>query len=517
MAMSRLRDMPAVLPGATKFSTDQVLDDPLWIARTLKSLPQFSSDLLADTNLTKNGGRPRQHGSWALAYLVFAGSRHAHLRPWWGQTQDSLWRECGFAARPTFQTVWLRFAELEDHSSRFESGAQKLIRHARRHEPRIGNDLHIDGTEAETNARLIHDCQAGDACKRGAATLISRPTTDVRAERHLLSEQKPAGEGQDFGVGQNYQPGPAGARIKIGGCWYKTRDKSAGIRAYGGPRGLKKFWHGFYNHKAIDHFTGAPLAVSVVSASVQEHNSYEEILDKAVEAIGDKPRAVVADRGFSIGHVFEHNTRQGIASVIPWRKTPQEKKRTDHEEFDRHGIPRCRHCGGEGIFHRFESGSRLRISFRCAAPQTQGCSKIQSISPTADWRLLIPLWRTEAAYLALRDSHSEYERVHQHWRDRYCVGADDHGTRPRRPGAAWQQLRASAALLIEWTRICSREGWLGSARRNRRAPRARSGATASNRLRDIRHKIGLDLPYGRIAASLGIGSADPPSLRRKRT
>jgi hypothetical protein len=122
---------------------------------------------------------------------------------------------------------------------------------------------------------------------------------------------------------------------------------------------------------------------------------------------------------------------------------------------------------------------------------------------------------TISPYLALRDSHSEYERVHQHWRDRYCVGADNKSSRPRRPGAQWQQLRASAALLIEWLRICSREGWLGSARRNTKSAVVREARDKRDRFRATRRLQGLDLPYGIVAERLGIGQADPPSARGK--
>jgi hypothetical protein len=43
-------------------------------------------------------------------------------------------------------------------------------------------------------------------------------------------------------------------RVRIDGCWYRTLDPEAGIRAYTGPRGAKRFWHGHYSGKAIDYF-----------------------------------------------------------------------------------------------------------------------------------------------------------------------------------------------------------------------------------------------------------------------
>jgi hypothetical protein len=70
-------------------------------------------------------------------------------------------------------------------------------------------------------------------------------------------------------------------------------------------------------------------------------------------------------------------------------------------------------------------------------------------------------------------SHSEYERVHDLNRDRYRIGPDCLALRPKRTGAAWQQLRASAAAVIEWLRVCFRQGWLGQKGRHQE-PRTRT-------------------------------------------
>lgn len=61
--------------------------------------------------------------------------------------------------------------------------------------------------------------------------------------------------------------------FKINGHSFRSLDTTAGIRAYTGPRGATRFWHGFYNQKAVDHYTGAALAVVVDSASRQEYAS----------------------------------------------------------------------------------------------------------------------------------------------------------------------------------------------------------------------------------------------------
>ena len=76
-----------------------------------------------------------------------------------------------------------------------------------------------------------------------------------------------------------------------------------------------------------------------------------------------------------------------------------------------------------------------------------------------------PINRLTPYYHAVRKSHEHFERIFRHWRDRYGVAGKNADTRLKRPGLPFQQLRASAALVIEWFRICKRYGWLGSARR----------------------------------------------------
>ncbi|MGB2953947.1 MAG: hypothetical protein WBB74_11250, partial [Gaiellaceae bacterium] len=68
---------------------------------------------------------------------------------------------------------------------------------------------------------------------------------------------------------------------------------------------------------------------------------------------------------------------------------------------------------------------------------------------------------TMESYAAMRESHGEYERVHHFERVRYLVGPDQLAIRPKRIGIGVQQLRSSAAMLLEWLRICLRQGWVG--------------------------------------------------------
>jgi hypothetical protein len=530
--MARIHS-PEHLHGATDFSHDGVVNDPLWVIRTLKQTAWVWRDLERATTMTKRLGRKRDHGKkWALAFLLFVVSDSVDVQPWWESSSAEAWRECGFAAKPAYQTVWERFVELEQHGQEaFLQAAGAVIRHSRRHEPRIGRHIHVDSTEAETHAALVHDCRPGEGCpwegkprwKRAGATRPERvDTSRVRDDRHSSGDAPLADEdAPDLGGADRLVRliDTDSLRVKVGKHWYRSRDTSAGVRAYTGPKGGFRFWHGFYNVKFIDHVTGAPLSVGVATATRREHQLYPIFWEELLETVMGRDwrcEAVVADRGFSIASVFEFNTRRGIASVINWRASNWTgSKRHDKLGWDRHGVPRCKHCGGDSRFVRFAERPSPRIWFGCAVAATPACQKTQSIACSKDWRLLVPLWRTDQRYYELRTSHKRYERVQRHWRDRYHVGGEHVATRPKRIGAGWQQLRANGALLAEWLRISYREGWLGSARRNTATAvrYTHKAAKALGKLITARHKAGLSRPYGPQAAKLGLGDADPPSRR----
>jgi hypothetical protein len=119
-------------------------------------------------------------------------------------------------------------------------------------------------------------------------------------------------------------------------------------------------------------------------------------------------------------------------------------------------------------------------------------------------------------YHELKESHSSYEGVHDYWRDRYKVAADNLANRPKVRSLGWHRLRANVAALVEWLRICAREGWLGSARRNHMdATRAfkEPGRRIARLLAGMRLRAGISQPYGKKAVGLGLGDADPPSRR----
>lgn len=269
---------------------------------------------------------------------------------------------------------------------------------------------------------------------------------------------------------------------------------------------------------AADHLLGAPLAVANIAADEHEHHAYPTLIEEIMEATGERPIAMTGDKGQSTKAVYEFNTTRAIITVIPLRQ-PQEKiERIDmrRDAFDEYGNPRCRYCGGPsqlesaGLGFYFDARGNPRLRFRCLLRHVRECERTQSIACSEEWRLLIPISRVTPYYHALRKSHETFERIFRHWRDRYGVAGKNPDTRLKRPGLPFQQLRASAALAIEWFRICLRYGWLGTARRRDFGElRITTSPRGVNAILKLRKKLGLGLPYGPAAIKLGLARAGP--------
>jgi hypothetical protein len=155
---------------------------------------------------------------------------------------------------------------------------------------------------------------------------------------------------------------------------------------------------------------------------------------------------------------------------------------------------------------------------QCMAGATDECTKTQTIACSSDYRLLVPLWRTDPRYHELKESHSSYEAQHDWWRDRYKVAADDLGVRPKIRDIGWHRLRANVAALVDWLRICYREGWLGKPRRNHLGTERKFKDRATSitaKLARMRVRMGIMGAYGEKAEQLGLGKRTPPSRRNR--
>jgi hypothetical protein len=530
---------PDRLIGATAFSQDETVQGTLNLVRLLKSQRWVWDDLRAACALDADEGRPREPGHWELAAVAFVASGHVDIQPWLADTTDDLWRECGFSGKPTYKRAWRRLRELENICGAFLDATGAVVQRCRRHDKRVGAHVHTDSTEDETHAALVHDCEPGKCPRRGTghkagkgragrAKRPQRQSTDVfRETRQKLNEQSPenvseADAGQPEKVEFVRERGRLVKRIlTTSGCWYRTLDPDAGVRAYMGQRGATRFWHGYYNQKATDHFTGGVLFAGVYNASQQEYHAFDDVYDRVERIAGAKPETMTGDKGFSVASVFEKCTSNGTAPVFSWRPAGGDFKRHDKDTHDRHGVPRCKHCGGPSEFVRFSvNNGKPRLWFSCMIGATSDCAKDQTITCSKDWRLLVPLWRTDPLYHELKVSHGSYEAVHDWWRDRYKVAADHLGIRPKVRSIGWHRLRANVAALIEWLRIAHRQGWLGSARRHDGVEQRTSqsiGQRAADKLALFRARVGITQPYGAPAVAVGLGQSIPPSRRPRGT
>jgi hypothetical protein len=177
-------------------------------------------------------------------------------------------------------------------------------------------------------------------------------------------------------------------------------DWSVGARIY--TRGATKIkgWIGGFGEVAIDTFTRLPLTSVEFAANEPEYRHYPELRKRMKDALGEDPLAVSGDRGISYDSVFESNTKDGVASVIPWRKRGQlvDREQVRCDRWDEHGVRRCEHCGGETILEAFFIDRRNgdpKQRLRCKDPIVPGCLKTVSRSCSDCWSLLLPMSRLE--------------------------------------------------------------------------------------------------------------------------
>jgi hypothetical protein len=309
--MSRLRyQSPDRLLGAASFTDTPELRGSLNTVRLVKSQKWVWDALREACDLESGYSRKREPGYWELAAVAFIASKHVDILPWWDESSSELWQECGFAGKPPYMRVWRRLRELEKVADEFLSAASAVIKRCQMHDSRVLSHVHFDFTEDETNAALVHDCRKGEKCAYRKATkgkgrrwgYAKRPervsTKAARAERHELAETDPetAEDWEKAHAPQKTKMLSDGTkRVRINGCWYRTRDTEAGIRAYTGPRGCKRFWHGYYAGKAIDHFTGGVIP-SVDSASIQESHLFVGLYDRVYEMSAERIETAIADR-----------------------------------------------------------------------------------------------------------------------------------------------------------------------------------------------------------------------------
>lgn len=565
----RKRNRLERLPRATEFSAERDWLSELGLIRRLKNYPWLERHLTIGLTIERDGGCNRQPGSWALAYLAFVHTKIVDVEPWWKLTTDELWRECGFAERPSYQTVWLRFTELAEEQivdangelhymahDHFERATTLLVGKAQRHTGgRIGEAVVVDGTESETHAGLYHVCDARTCPRHHPSSRKARRVKPLTIEAARARRQKAAKLDAELDTnGMTAVDDPPDGRIDYkalakalgkrvyrkdgsargrfwqsrSGCFYYLKDAEAGVRAYTDANGkVEESWYGMTNVIARDRHTRAPLVIAVASASNHEPRVYlDRVRPRLTAVTGKRPRYFLGDRAYAIQEVAKRHTLDGTITLTPFRVQGKHKTPADIEcdLFDRDGIARCRHCGGTTERIRFRGGSAARVSFRCRSPRTPKCSQEQSLACSNNYLMIQGLWPNEKLYHELTAGSRSHESFNRHARDRNSVAGNNVYIRPKRPGVAWQQLRANASVFLHWFIMCVREDWLTSPtlKKNRRRGKTEMSITAIQSweyFQRRRHRDGLDAPYGRIALELGYGGWRPgqplpPELQR---
>jgi hypothetical protein len=523
------------LVEATLFTDDPTGQDPVELVRQLRRYPHVLKSLERyEADLRSEDGRPRAAGSWVLLYIAYVMSGATVMHRFWTKWRSSpIWKLCGFGDwYPDYNTLQVRFAELEETglAAVMRGSGDELVQRGWRHDHRIGVDGGADATSFAAHARLRHCCPKDKhgrfTCRKDPTKGKRPPITIGRADGDLVEKErhKEAAEPSEepktdpregmkplADDDERLDTLPEGYRYfeSHDGHLYRLRDQSSGPRRY--ARG--DAWVGGLLMGIADVFTGAPLALKAVAADDNEYQEYPDLLARAQVAANGRLMRVAADRAYSRPETFRHNTEQGVASIFPFRRlNGSEPKRecADHDDFDRHGVPRCRHCGGPGDVSGAKLGFHITrdrrpvLRYRCMAMLTADCDGIQEIGCANEWRILVPLSRRHPSYHAMAVAGKSLERTWSAWRERYGLAGKRPETRPRRREAIpCQELRAQTARFIEWFRVLLRHGFIGSARRRPAEAFPFNGEWRLRAMERARTRHGLDRPRGAHAIAAG--------------
>jgi hypothetical protein len=184
---ARRYESPDQLLGATAFAKHRHLNGSLNLVRLLKGQGWLDRPLADGCKVPHSWGRRRKPGRWELAMVAFTASRQVAIQPWYDETTDALWQECGFPSKPPYERVWQRLRELEDNPEPWIEAIGRLIQRARRHDPRVAAHVHVDSTEDETLRPPAAKPPAGHPP-------ADRPSAHHQPARHPAADRWPAAQ-----------------------------------------------------------------------------------------------------------------------------------------------------------------------------------------------------------------------------------------------------------------------------------------------------------------------------------
>ncbi|WP_196807670.1 hypothetical protein [Candidatus Solirubrobacter pratensis] len=209
--LDRRRQMPVYRVGTAAFSEhDDELNQHGVVRLALDT--GMADQLIANTSYDRESIRKRHPGKWALAFLAFANSSTPDIKRWWADSGIDVWHAAGFVGKPSYDLTWKRFDELEANGAGeafFEASALPIRTAMIATGGLVDFDVHVDGTESESHARVIHDCGPGEHCP-GWGERSTRP--DGTAGRTKSGQGRP----QPLSIADARGPGGSGPRPPSG-------------------------------------------------------------------------------------------------------------------------------------------------------------------------------------------------------------------------------------------------------------------------------------------------------------
>lgn len=512
-----------VIPEASAFWTDPALRGPVSVIREYRA-HQFAREAWDLTEIVFQDGAARMEGDWLSVALFRTECAQPRLRTWYDDWAEICFPLCGFKKIPSYNTTWLRFAELEANLGGVRWLTQHLISNALLHVPSMFDFVFFDGTPFRSRRRPMHSCLDEDACReaptRATAALKTSPLLELLEAKARVIEtdtnEDPSDERNQRRVAsvvdENGELMRAVAIWTIDGHDYMTDDFTSGFRRYG-----DKSWFGGQNIELVSPVVRLAGAITTLPAHIMEYEPLFTMLDDLHEVVGDYPYALSHDRGASYPSITQGLTHRGVATIAPRRWTngepnrhPLERRR---ERWDEDGIPHCAHCKKEasydlpglGLFFtaRKDGSETAWLRYRCLIPESESCEQVQKIScddaPTA----LVPWSRLSGLYNDLRSQHHPLEGGFDVSRDNYAIAGKDSTCMPR-AGVNVQRLHSHCGQALDWFKLNLRHGWLPAKeiRVKLNEDTLRSLATEQDRLTgEIRRRgIGTERLERRLAA-----------------
>ena len=236
---------PAYLPEANRLVGSDALPTAIEVLQALKARPELYEPLLEATTITpgdRHPHRPRRPGSYALLKIAMIADGYVHPRRFHKihRNDPRIWKLAGFRKQrkdgtwthwvPERSTFFERIKEVDERHFAFQQAAALLIQRADKHcKGLISRDIHVDGTQSQANARLVHACKPGECTRPEEPNRPKSQTAtsqDVKEERQRLACEEELREEEMTGDAPRSRRDPATGR---------TVAQAAGSRAGARP------------------------------------------------------------------------------------------------------------------------------------------------------------------------------------------------------------------------------------------------------------------------------------------